>query len=840
MSLPPPALAALLLFAAVTPLAGQTAATPAPAALPAPTIPTALLDLRQFRELGSVLYVAAHPDDENTLFLSWLSRGRGYRTAYLSLTRGDGGQNVIGPELGDKLGVARTQELLAGRRLDGAQQFFSRALDFGFSKDYADTQRVWGRDEVIGDMVRVIRRFQPDIILTRFSPQPGGTHGHHTASAVLSIDAFKLAGDPKAYPEQIAQGLKPWQPKRVLQNGSFGRSAPTAESVSVLVEGNDPVLGIPLSTLSLRVLGEHKTQNLAGVVFGQGRGAGVSGPRNELFYPLAGEPTRSGLFEGVATTWTARYPGPGEKIDALAAAAESAFDQKNLAANVPALLALRAALATLPADPLVTDKRAQLDRALIACLGLTVATTSATPDIVPGETLALTHTVSSVVPVRWLSTRDSAGKTLTAEISVQSKIESQKSKIEIPASTPLTTPYWLRAEGRPGFSRVDDPALIGDAENKPAFPFSYVFEIAGQQLIVADEPVFVTGSGPAEKRRRLDIVPPVSLTFTSDVTVLTPGATRPVEVEISANRPDRTGSVALELPAGWKATPAAQPFTLATTGAKSRLTFTVTAPATTTSATLGAVATIGNATYRHARDEVNYPHIPPQVLQPLARQRAVAFDVAVTAKKIGYLPGAGDDIPTALTQLGCTVTTLTDADLTPEKLAAFDAVVTGVRAFNVRESLSPHLAGLFAWVEQGGTVITQYNRPGRDIKTDRLAPYALTLGGNDARVTDEDAAITLLEPNHPAFNFPNKLTPADWTGWVQERGAYFGTTWGPEFTPLLACNDAGEKPQRGGLLVARHGQGYYVYTGLGFFRQLPAGVPGAYRLFANLISLGKK
>lgn len=841
MSLPPKVTAlasALFLLATISPVTAQPA--PPPAAPAAPTIPAALLDLRQFRELGSVLYTAAHPDDENTQFLAWLSRGRGYRTAYLSLTRGDGGQNVIGPELGDKLGIARTQELLAGRRLDGAQQFFSRALDFGFSKDYADTQRVWGRDEVIGDMVRVIRRFRPDIILTRFSPQPGGTHGHHTASAVLSIEAFKLAGDPKAYPEQLAQGLKPWQPKRILQNGSFGRSAPTGDSVSVVTDGSDPVLGIPLSTLSLRVLAEHKTQNLGGVIFGQGRGAGVGGPRTELFYPLGGEPTKSGLFEGVATTWTARYPGPGEKIDALAAAAESAFDQKNLAANVPALLALRAALATLPADPLVTDKRAQLDRALIACLGLTVATTSATADVVAGETLDLTHTVSSIVPVRWLSTRDSTGKTLTAEISVQSKIEIQKSKIEIPASTPLTTPYWLRAEGRPGFARVDDPALIGDAENKPAFPFSYVFEIAGQQLTIADEPRSVSGSGPTEKRRRLDVVPPVSLTFTSDVTVLTPGATRSVDVEISANRPDRTGSVALELPAGWKATPAAQPFTLAAVGAKSRLTFAVTAPPAASTATLGAVATIGTATYRHARDEVNYPHIPPQVLQPLARQRAVAFDVAVTAKKIGFLPGAGDDIPAALAQLGCTVTTLTDADLTPEKLAAFDAVVTGVRAFNVREGLSANLAGLFAWVEQGGTVITQYNRPGRDIKTDRLAPFALTLGGNDARVTDEDAAITLLEPNHPAFNVPNKLTPADWTGWVQERGAYFGTTWGPEFTPLLACNDAGEKPQRGGLLVARHGKGYYVYTGLGFFRQLPAGVPGAYRLFANLISLGKK
>jgi hypothetical protein len=236
---------------------------------------------------------------------------------------------------------------------------------------------------------------------------------------------------------------------------------------------------------------------------------------------------------------------------------------------------------------------------------------------------------------------------------------------------------------------------------------------------------------------------------------------------------------------------------------------------------------------------VNYPHLPPQLLQPVARQRAVAFDVAVTAKKIGFLPGAGDDIPAALAQLGCTVTTLTGADLTAQKLAALDAVVIGVRAFNTRDDLAPNLPALFAWVEAGGTVLAQYNRPGRDLKTDRLAPYALTLGGNDARVTDEDAAITLLEPTHPAFNSPNKITAADWSGWVQERGAYFGTAWGGGFTPLLACNDAGEAPQKGSLLVARHGKGYYVYTGLGFFRQLPAGVPGAYRLFANLISLGK-
>ncbi len=806
---------------------------------PAPVvIPQALLDLRQFRELGSVLYAAAHPDDENTQLLAWLSRSRGYRTAYISLTRGDGGQNVIGPELGDKLGVARTQELLAGRRLDGAQQFFSRALDFGFSKDYADTQRVWGRDEVIGDIVRVIRRFQPDVIMNRFSPQPSGTHGHHTASSVLTIEAFKLAADPNAYPEQIAQGLKPWQAKRILQNGTFGRTEPTTDSLSLVIGGDDPVLGIPISTLSLRILAQHRTQNLGGVIFGFGRGAGVGGPRTETFLPLGGTPTTTDLFAGVATTWSTRYPGAGEKIDALAAAAESAFDQKNLAANLPALLALRAAVAALPADPLVSDKRAQLDRVLQACLGLTVSTDVATPDAVPGETLQLTHTVSAAVPLRWLATLDAAQTNLlAAPIDLTpAQPATHTSAPTLPAATPLTQPYWLRAEGRPGLARVDDPALIGTPENAPAFPLSFVFEIDGQPLVIADEPF----SGSGEKRRRLDVVPPVSIRFVSDVTLFTPGATRTIEVEVFANRPDSAGNLALDLPSGWKAMPASLSFNLETLGAKSLRSFEVTAPAAPASATFGAVATIGNSTYRTIRDEVNYPHIPPQLLQPLARQRAITVDVAVTAKKIGYLPGAGDDIPAALAQLGCTVTTLTGADLTAEKLSSLDTVVIGVRAFNTREDLKANLPALFAWVESGGTVIAQYNRPGRDIITDRLAPYALTLGGNDARVTNEDAAITLLEPNHPAFNLPNKLTPADWTGWVQERGAYFGTTWGPEFTPLLACNDAGESPQKGGLLVARHGKGYYVYTGLAFFRQLPAGVPGAYRLFANLISLGKQ
>ena len=821
---------------------------PAPAVAPTPTelISPVLSDLRSFRELGSVLYVAAHPDDENTQLITYLSRGRGVRTAYLSLNRGDGGQNVLGPEFGSELGVARTQELLAARRLDGGRQFFTRALDFGFSKTAAETLSIWDRQQVVSDIVRVIRTFRPDVMITRFSPTAGGTHGHHTASAILAIEAFKLAGDPAAFPEQFQDGLSPWQPKRILQNGIFGppgrapgATSPTSPAeIRLEIGGSDPVTGETFGSIASRSRNMHKTQGFGGG-FGPG-GGGVIGPRQETFILLDGAPASRDIFDGIDTTW-GRFPG-GAEIAALADAAIAQFKSDDLAANIPALLALRAKLAALPTDPVVADKRAQLDRILQICLGLTVETTVSAAEAVPGEKLSLRHTaeVRAGVPVRWIAVRYPVAQT---EQKVGVALAAGQPTVRaatptLPVGTPLSQPYWLREEGTTGMARVDETKLIGLPENPPAFPVEFVFEVGGQTLVVADQPWQVSlDPAKGESRRRLDVIPPVSIGFMNNVELFASGAARPIAVDITAARPGLSGTVQLEVPAGWQVAPATVKFALARAGDKTRLEFSLTAPDRPATAVLGAVADVGGFRCRTGRKEIRYDHIPFQLLQPTAHIKAVSLEVATRGKNVGYLPGAGDDIAHALTHLGYAVTELTGADLTAERLKSFDAVVLGVRAFNVRTDLVPGLPALFAYVEGGGTVVAQYNRPGRDLKTEQLAPYSLRLS-ND-RVTDENAAVTFLAPDHPALNVPNKITAEDFAGWVQERGVYFPNQWDEHFTPIVACGDPGEAQLKSGLLIAQHGRGYFVYTGLAFFRQLPAGVPGAYRLFANLISLGK-
>ena len=810
-------------------LAGATAAE---AAEPPPAA-ALLQQLQSFREMGSVLYIAAHPDDENTLLIAYLAHGRNYRTAYLSVTRGDGGQNVLGPEFGEELGVARTQELLAARRLDGGRQFFTRAIDFGFSKDYRETLNIWDKQQVLSDVVRVIRTFRPDVLITRFSPQPGNTHGHHTASAVLALEAFKLAGDPKAFPEQLDK-LTPWQPRRILVNGRGGGT--NAGGVQIEIDGNDPVLGISFAELAARSRAMHKTQGLGN--FGGGGGGG--GPRSESFQLLDGEPATNDIVDGIDTSW-ARVPG-GADIGKLADEVIAKFNPENPSASVPALLELRNQLTALPTtDPLVVEKRAQLDRILQACLGLEVETVIPQAEVVPGESLKMHHSaiMRSSVPVRWLGVRYpviASGITNAMELR-PNQPASRDSVQTLPASTPLSQPYWLREEGTPGMFRVDDPTLIGRPENPPVFPVEQVFEVGGQALVVPDEPMQVTtNSAKGQIRRRLDVIPPVSLGFGSEVALFSPGASHPVEVEVTAYRASAAGTVQLEAPTGWKVAPAKQSFHLAAIGDHARFKFTVTAPAQSTTAKIIASAKIGGVRYCNQRVEINYPHIPLQLLQPPASLKAVSLNLAIRGHKVGYLPGAGDSVADSLKQMGYTVTMLTDADLTPERLHGLDAVVIGVRAFNVRHDLATNLPGLFAYVEAGGTVVAQYNRP-ENSRTLKLAPYDLRLSGD--RVTDETAPVTFLAPDNPALNTPNKITNADFAGWVQERGIYFPNQWDEHFTPILACGDPGEAPLKGGLLVAQYGKGYFVYTGLVFFRELPAGVPGAYRLFANLVSLGK-
>jgi LmbE family N-acetylglucosaminyl deacetylase len=828
----------LLLFIIVGVLAGVGSRVRAADPQPSSAI---LQDLVGFRQMGSVLYIAAHPDDENTRLIAYLSRGRGYRTGYLSLTRGDGGQNLIGPELGAELGVIRTQELLAARRIDGAQQFFTRALDFGFSKDYRETFRIWDRQQVLADVVRVIRQFRPDVIVTRFSTEPGGTHGHHTASAILAVEAFKLAGSTNAFPEQL-DGLKPWQSKRIFwnhfspQQGRSEAGLTNSADLRIDVGGYNQLLGESYGEIAARSRSMHKTQGFGSV--------STRGSAMESFQLLAGEPATNDILDGVDTTW-GRVPG-GAEIGGLVDAAIKGFDPQNPADSVPSLLVMRKRLAALPTDSLITEKRHQLDHIIQECLGLYVETVVPVAEAIPGETLKMRHTAMirsdaarTPLPVRWTVVRYPAGGD---ELVVNTDLkpnhgERQESSRPLPANTPLTQPYWLREEGATGMFRVDDPSLIGRPQNPPAFPVEFVFEIADQTLVISDEPVQVTGDPVrGEIRQRLEVIPPVALRFPEDLELFAPGSNRSVSVEVTSARAGVTGTLRLEAPPGWEVAPVTQSFFLTNYNETAAFTFTVTAPESSATARILATAEIDGKRYHNQHVEIRHDHIPPQLLQPPARLKALSLDLAIRGHQIGYLPGAGDSVAECLQRMGYAVTILNGTDLTPQRLRNFDAVVVGIRAFNTRTDLAPNLPALFGYVEAGGTLIEQYNTS-MGLQTTNLAPYDLKLSRD--RVTDDAAPVTLLAPDNPVFTTPNRIVPADFDGWVQERGLYFPGEWDSHFTPLLACNDPGESPKSGSLLVARYGRGYFVYTSLSWFRELPEGVPGAYRLFANLLSLGK-
>jgi LmbE family N-acetylglucosaminyl deacetylase len=835
--------AGLLRPALVFLAAGLTGGT-VQAATPPDSPAEILQQMRSFREMGTVLYLAAHPDDENTELIAYFSRGRGYRTAYLSVTRGDGGQNELGPEFGEKLGVARTQELLAARRLDGGRQFFTRAIDFGFSKSPQETLEIWDHDEVLADVVRVVREFQPDVIITRFPVPPGsGGHGHHTASAMLAVEAFKLAGEPTAYPEQLREGLTPWQPKRVLWNSfNFGnRPLPLPGPVfHTDIAGTDAATGESFGSIAARSRAMHKTQGLGGFTSRVG-----GGPNVQNFLLLAGEPANGDVMDGVDLTW-GRIPG-GAEIDRLVADVIAAFKPDDPAASLPALLAIRAKIAVLPDGPLVSDKRHQLDGILQGCLGLQVETLVPEAEAMAGDVLKLHQAVSmhADFPVRWAAVRYPSLKieTKVGTDLAAGQPASEEATATLPATTPVSQPYWLRSDGTAGTFRVDDATLIGRPENPPVLPVEYVFAVGGQALVVADEPVQIEAGAPAAQARRpLVVIPPVALKFVHEVELFAPGATRPVLVEVTADRAGVHGKLQLNVPAGWTSAPATEPFRLNAGGESVRVTFNVTAPGQPATGEIGAVAEVNGRKFENQRVVISYPHLPVQLLQPAARLKAVALNLATRGQRVGYLPGAGDSTADSLEQMGYAVTTLTGLDLTLEKLHGFDAVVIGVRAFNERTDLTDNLAGLFAYVAGGGTVIVQYNRP-NGLKVPKLGPYDLSIAGDAPRyrVTDENSPVVFLAPDHPALTTPNRIVPADFDHWVQERGAYFPSSWDEtHYTALLAMSDPAEAPLKSSLLVARYGKGYYVYTGLAFFRQLPAGVPGAYRLFANLVSLGKE
>lgn len=809
------------------------------AELPAPFLPKPMnaaeiqLALEKLNVLGRVLYVAAHPDDENTNLMALWANGTLYDTAYLSLTRGDGGQNLLGPELRERLGVIRTRELLAARQTDHARQFFSRAIDFGFSKSADETLRIWERDKILADVVWVIRKFKPDVIVTRFSPEDGLTHGHHTASAILAQEAFKAAADPKRFPEQL-KWVKPWQPARLMWNTSpfffQNRNQPFDPTGLTVLEagGFNPLLGKAFTEIAAASLSMHKSQ---GVGSPPRRGA-----RKEYFKPLAGAPPTGGLFDGIDTSW--KRVGNSADIAAKVNELIAKFSPDDPAASVPRLIELRKSLAALNDDWAVA-KVAEVDALIAACSSLYMESSTALAAVSPGQPLPIKFEAinRSPVAIKLVGVRAPiSGETLQIDTPLErDQFFTRDLTPTLPQTAPYSQPYWLRQPPAVGTFTVNDQQLIGLAENPPAFPIEATVEVAGQQFrYLIDTASRRVDPIAGEVHELLVVAPPVFGNLPNTAFVFPDKSEKSIAVQIISSTGPVKGEVRLDAPKGWQVSPKSVPIDLKGPNERTAAEFSVLPATEKGEGILRAVISTEGKDYSFGREVIAYPHIGTHVLMPPAEAKLVRADIARSGKEIGYLPGAGDDIPQCLEQIGYRVKPLDPGDITPDKLSRFDAVVLGIRAYNTQDRIAALQSGLLGYVQAGGVVVVQYNTTA-DLKTKDIGPYPLEISRD--RVTDENAEVRILAPDHPVMNKPNKITTEDFKGWVQERGLYFPNKWDSHWTPILSCNDPGEQPKDGGLLIAKSGKGYFVYTGYSWFRQLPAGVPGAYRLFANLVSL---
>jgi LmbE family N-acetylglucosaminyl deacetylase len=782
---------------------------------------------------GRVLYVAAHPDDENTRLLAYLANARHLTVAYLSMTRGGGGQNLVGREQGELLDVVRTEELLAARRIDGAQQRFTRMRDFGYSKSAKETLDTWGHDEALSDVVWVVRTFQPDVIVARFDENPPN-HGHHTASAVLAREAFAAAADPKRFPEQLTGGVAAWQATRLVRNVSSFRDEPPPEGAWALDVGTyDTRLGLSYGELAALSRSQHQSQ-----------GFGVPGDRGavvERFVTLAGPAPKDDLLDGVTLGWERFGAEAGPVVRAIDEARKLLTrDEPDRA--LPALLAAHAALESLPDAPRVRDARASLAQVLAAVTGLFVRATSPRPGVVPGQPVELSVEVVLRRPVDVKLVRlafpDGTLQEIGAALApVDRKIF--KREITVPAAAPISVPYWLEEQSLPGRQRVADARRIGEPRGPAPLRVTATLEASGRTFRI-DAPVQYMWTDPVrgERLRETLVVPPATVTPMRDAAMARNGRAAPVALRVRSARDAVKGRVTLSAPPGWRVDPAAIPVDLAKAGDEALVRFDVTPKPGSAAAELTPAVEIDGKSWSVLAHVIDHPHIPVQVVLQPARIRVVPLQAEIPDGLIGYVEGSGDTVADDLSHVGLAVATLDDEALRSADLSRYRAIVIGIRAYNTRDAVRSQHERLMRYVEAGGTVVVQYNTQSRLGPLEgAIGPYPLEIGRG--RVTDERATLTALDPAHEILTTPNRIEPSDFDGWVQERGLYFAATWDPRYVPIFAAADAGEEPLTGGLLFARHGKGRYVYTGLAFFRQLPAGNPGAYRLFLNLLGAGR-
>ncbi|MGO1596587.1 MAG: PIG-L family deacetylase [Sphingobacterium sp.] len=768
--------------------------------------------------LGTALYFAAHPDDENTRLIAWLANEKNYRTAYLSLTRGDGGQNLIGTEQGVELGLIRTQELLAARTIDKGEQFFSAAYDFGFSKTDQETFSFWQKQEILKEAVYIIRKLQPDVIITRFPPDSRGGHGHHQASAILAREAYIAAADPLQFPEQLMD-LKPWKAKRLVWNtANFGGMNNTSDDqLKIVLEDYNPLLGASYGEISANSRSQHKSQG-----FGA---ASNRGTITEFFEHVEGTEAKDSLFDGINTSWD-RLDQNTEAVQTMIKTVQQTFDVNRPAKSIPALIELHSTLEKLTPNVYRQSKLKEIEDLIAQSAGLVLESVVSKPNHVVDEAFAVRHEAifrdpSIVVKIKSIN-GESVEKTLNAH-----KTEYFEGTM---TSTRSTQPYWLQEDHSLGKYQVSE-GDFGRPENTDAPVSLFELEINGK-AVQFQQPVQFRFVDPVkgEVHQPISISPKLTASLNTDQALLKGSDTKSFTIEIN-NRSAQPQQVELgfEHQSTLTIEPQTESFSIP---AHQRVThaFNVTPGQTGEQAIIRPIL---NGDPAQNFRKITHAHIPDITWFPPVELQIAAVDIQVPLTKVGYVNGAGDLIPSALKNLGVTVEELSGNQVKSTDLTQFDAIILGVRAYNVLEDISSWFPSLLQYVEAGGTVLVQYNVNTR-LQTEKLGPYPFSL--SRARVTQEDAKVAFTDPDDPVLNYPNKIKEQDFQGWIQERGLYFAAEIAPEYRTPISMADENESQHPGSLLIARHGKGKFVYTSISFFRQLPAGIPGAYRLFVNLLS----
>jgi len=793
--------------------------------------------IQKLNFLGTALYIAAHPDDENTRLISYLANHLKARTGYLSLTRGDGGQNLIGPEIGELLGVIRTQELIAARNIDGGEQFFTRANDFGFSKHPDETFGIWEKEKVLSDVVWAIRTFKPDVIINRFNHEtPGSTHGHHTTSAMLSVEAFDLVGDENQFSEQL-KFTNVWQPKRLFFNTSswFYRNSDDFQNATKELSKVDVGIFYPLKGLSNNELASMASSQHLCQGFGR---LTTRGSENEYLEFLKGDTLadKNDIFSGIDTTWK-RVEG-GTEIGEILSKIEQDFDFVTPSNHLLKLLEAYQKVMSLKDDYWREIKQKQLLEIIEACTGLYLEVSAESSTASPDDKISVNFELinRSQIPVQLTSVKSTLDdKTIFKGLDLSHNQRFNFKEIILIKTSNFTSPYWLKNESTLGLYNVENQLLIG----KPTTPREAKIEF---NLVINYTPITITKniirryaeSDKGEIYEPFEILPKVTTKLIEKVLIFSDSIPKKVAVEIRAGSNFINGNVTLQVPQNWRIEPENHHFDILQKNDRQVVEFLVFPPKNQQEGTLKVLATINEKEFNKELIEINYNHIPKQSVLLNSEAKIVRLNIEKSGNNIGYIKGAGDLIPESLRQIGYQVEEIMPSEINEVKLQKYDAIILGIRAYNVIDNLKFKQKYLLDFVENGGNLIVQYNT---DRGVDVAAPFMLKLS-ND-RVTDESSEVLFLDEAHPILNFPNKITQDDFKDWIQERGLYFPSSWGEEFTPIFSMHDKGESPKKGSLLIAKFGKGNYIYTGLSFFRELPSGVSGAYKLFANMLSLPK-